>query len=171
MVRTGGSDRRRLVASAWEDTNISDDWITLIPEDPTFVPDAAERCLARDRFAEIARDADEITVGVCEAIQFFDCGTNFERIRCPSCESEIPAPWWRDRMDEDYSDGFKLSAYPTPCCGANHTLHDLAYEWTQGFGRFSLDALNPGIGQLDEGDKRGLEQILGTKLRVIYQHI
>lgn len=82
----------------------------------------------------------------------------------------IPTSWWQDRMDEDYDDGFKLAAYRTPCCGAQHTLHDLAYEWPQGFGRFALDAMNPSLGKLEDRHRRELEEILGTKLRVIYRH-
>jgi hypothetical protein len=50
-------------------------------------------------------------------------------------------------------------------------LNDLDYEWPQGFGCFALDARNPRIGRLDETHKRELEGILGTRLRVIYQHV
>ena len=39
------------------------------------------------------------------------------------------------------------------------------------FGRFGLDARNPNIGELEDRYKREFEEILGTKLRVIYQHI
>jgi hypothetical protein len=150
---------------------MSDNWITLIPEDPWFVPDEARRQRARDRFAEMAPDADEVELKVSEKVNFFDCGENFERIRCPSCGAEVPVPWWQDRMDKDYSDGFTLQSYATPCCGASWTLHDLVYEWPQGFGRFALDAMNPNLGEMDDGFRRELEEILGTRLRVIYQHI
>jgi hypothetical protein len=64
-----------------------------------------------------------------------------------------------------------LATYATPCCGAICTLHELAYEWSQGFGRFALDAMNPNIGELEDRYKQEFEEILGTKLRVIYQHI
>ena len=74
-------------------------------------------------------------------------------------------------MDEDYREGFKLTSYSTPCCGAKVTLHELDYEWPQGFGRFALDVMNPNIGKLDDKYKLEFEDILGTKLRVIYQHI
>jgi hypothetical protein len=50
-------------------------------------------------------------------------------------------------------------------------LHELGYDWPQGFGRFALDAMNPNIGELDDRLKTQFEKILGTKLRVIYQHI
>src|SRR5438045_8303449 len=115
---------------------MSDNWITLIPEDPRFVPDQAKQFRARERFAEIASDAEEIDVKVSETIQFFDCGGNFERILCSACRSQIPISWWQERMNEDYADGFQLSLYATPCCAARCTLHELTYEWPQGFGRF-----------------------------------
>ena len=62
----------------------------LIPEDPRLVPDQAKRDRARERFAEIAPDADEVEVKVSETVEFFDCGANFERVLCPACRSEIP---------------------------------------------------------------------------------
>ena len=74
-------------------------------------------------------------------------------------------------MDQDFSDGFKLDMYATPCCGTRCTLTIAAYEWPLGFGRFALSAMNPNVGKLEERYKLELEEILGTKLRVIYQHI
>jgi hypothetical protein len=163
---------------------MSDHWIALIPEDPRFVPDPAKRERARDRFAQIAPEADEIKIRVSEKVEFFDCGENFERVRCPACRAEIPVAWWQDRMSEDSGregwgdrmddgrgDGFKLANYATPCCGKECTLHDLVYEWPQGFGHFALDAMNPNIGELEDKYKQEFETILGTQLRVIYQHI
>jgi hypothetical protein len=150
---------------------MSDNWIALVPEDPRFVPDAAKQRRARERFAEIAPEADEIELKVSENVVFFDCGVNLERICCPSCGAEIPVEWWQERMDKDHDDGFKLAAYSTPCCKKKATLNDLVYEWPQAFGRFAIDAMNPNIGKLDDKYKREFEKILGTKLRVIYQHI
>jgi hypothetical protein len=150
---------------------MSDNWIRLIPEDPKFVPDAAKQSRARDRFSEIAPKADDIEITVCDTVQFFDCGANCERILCPACGLEISIAWWLERMNEDYDEGFRLTTYSTPCCAAQFTLHDLTYEWPQGFGRFALDAMNPGIGTLDDRYRQELEEILDTKLRVIYQHL
>jgi hypothetical protein len=150
---------------------MSDNWIALIPEDPIFIPDPAKQSRARDRFVEIAPDAEEIVIKVCEGVEFFDCGGNFERILCPSCRSEISVDWWQSRMDDDYDNGFKLAQYSMPCCDAAHTLYELVYEWPQGFARFALDSMNPDIGRLEDKYKSEFEEILGTKLRVIYQHI
>lgn len=148
---------------------MSDNWITLIPEDPYFVPDKEKWVCARDRLAKFAPQAEQIETKVTDKVQFFDCGANFERICCPSCGSGITIDWWQDRMDEDFTDGFKLTDYLTPCCGVSQSLNELVYEWPQGFGRFALNALNPNIGLLEDEHKRDLEKDLGTKLRVIYQ--
>ncbi|MDO8330669.1 MAG: hypothetical protein Q7T36_09375 [Fluviicoccus sp.] len=150
---------------------MSDNWIELVPEHPRFIPDAANQRQARERLAEIAPTADEIEIKVSERVVFFNCGSNFGRICCPSCGADIPFEWWQDRMDEDYEDGFKVAAYTAPCCGKESTLNDLDYEWPQGFGRFAIDVMNPKISKLDEKFKRELELILGTKLRVICRHL
>ena len=150
---------------------MSDNWILLIPEDPSYIPDATRHARALERFSEIAPKAEQIKAIVTDAIQFFDCGGNFERQLCPSCRAEIPIEWWQERMDEEYGQGFRPARHCMPCCSAQHTLHDLVYEWPQGFGRFALEAMNPSIGKLEDKYKRELEDILGTELRVIYQHI
>lgn len=151
---------------------MSDYRIALIPEDPRIVPDPARQRRARDRFGDIAPDAEAIEVKVSDKIQFFDCGENFDRICCPSCDAELPTHWWQDRMDADYVDGgFTLRQYSTPCCNVTHSLDQLIYEWPQGFARFAVDALNPNIGELSDRQKSEFEEILGTRLRVIYQYI
>jgi hypothetical protein len=150
---------------------MSDNWIVLIPEDPKFIPTPANRAWARQRFAEIAPKAWEFEIKVFKTVQFFDCGNNLERILCPSCGAQIPMNWWQDRVSDDYSEGFKLAKYPTPCCKAAHTLHELVYEWPQGLGRFALSAMNPNIGELKDKHLEELEEILDTELRVIYKHL
>ena len=150
---------------------MSDDWIVLIPEDPSVVPTEEQRLRARQRFSEIAPGADEINLVVSDTVEFFDCGVNFERVLCPSCGVEIADAWWEERMNDDHENGFTLASYSTPCCGSQHTLHDLKYEWPQGFGRFALEAMNANIGELDEHRRKEFEQILATKLRVIYRHL
>lgn len=75
-------------------------------------------------------------------------------------------------MSSDYENGcFRLAEFRTPCCNSETTLNELTYHWPQGFGKFSLIAKNPNIGKLDEEDVVEFENILGTSLRVIYQHI
>ncbi len=151
---------------------MSDNWITLIPESPNMIPDKKCQLAAQKRFQEIATDADEIKIKIFDKCSFFDCGSNFQKIRCPSCKSEIAIEWWNGKIDEDYvNDGFELNTYQTPCCKSSHTLHDLIYDWPQGFGRFAIEAMNPNIGELKNEIKEDLENLLRTKIRVIYQHI
>src|SRR5665213_1889871 len=109
---------------------MSDNWIALIPENPALVPEATKQARARDRFAQIAPEADEIKVKVSESVAFFDCGGNFERILCPACHTEISVEWWQDRMDDDFGDGFRLAKYKAPCCKASYTLHELCLLYT-----------------------------------------
>jgi len=74
-------------------------------------------------------------------------------------------------MSDNYADGFKLASYAMPCCKSPASLHELRYEWPQGFSRFALEAMNPNIGKLEDRFKKEFEEILGTRLRVIYQHL
>jgi hypothetical protein len=150
---------------------MSDIWLTLIPEDPRFVPDAMSLTTARDHLAALAPDAEEIEVITHESIQFFDCGGNFEEVRCPACQATIPTEWWQDRMDDDYDGGFKLSRYATPCCGKMVTLNELVYNWPQGLARAAIRAMNPNIPELNKDQIEELSKIIGGSLRVIYQLI
>ncbi|MCY2963893.1 MAG: hypothetical protein NT069_09645 [Planctomycetota bacterium] len=150
---------------------MSDDWIVLVPEDPYFVPDLVRQSAARNRLAALVPAADEIVVTVSDVVQFFDCGSNFEQVFCPSCLSELPRRWWEGCMGEDSTDGFRLDSYRLPCCGNKCPLHQLVYDWPQAFGRFSLEAMNPDVGRLHDNDRRVLEEVLGTKLLVVYQHV
>lgn len=145
----------------------------MIPEDPDYVPDWTVYARARERFYEIAPKADEINITVTETLEFFDCGANFERMLCPDCREEIPFAWWHEKLDldGDHCSAFILTNHSTPCCSASHTLHELVYDWPQGFGRFGFKVMNPNIGKLDDKVKREFEDILGCELRVIYKHL
>jgi hypothetical protein len=150
---------------------MSDNWIAIVPEDPRYIPTERQRTRGRERFLEIAPDADKIEIRISDDIRFYDCGSNLEKTSCPSCPAEIPNEWWQDRLDDDSDDdGFKLAPYVMPCCNAQHTLHELDYDWPQGFGQFAIDAMNPNIEKLDVQCIAEFEEILGVPLRVIYQH-
>ncbi|GLQ50751.1 hypothetical protein ACFFJT_05560 [Dyella flava] len=151
---------------------MSENWTYLIPDDPHFIPETSKQEAARRKFCEIARGAKEIELSVNEHVKFQDCGANFERIRCPGCCAEIPMSWWLACMKEDFDgQGFRIAVYATPCCASNTSLHNLAYEWPQGMYRFALGSMNGSFGRLDDGHRQEIEEILGCKLRVIYQHV
>ena len=52
---------------------MSDNWIALISEDPTFVPEVGSRCTARDRFNEIAPVLDQIDIKVTDKVRLYEC--------------------------------------------------------------------------------------------------
>ena len=151
---------------------MADHRIMLIPEDPLFVPDETHSVRARQRLMTYAPHADEVTYQVSNGVTFFDCGQNFEHVYCPNCSAGISLQWWQERMGEDYdNDAFKLDTYETPCCNSYQSLHDLKYIWQQGFGQFSLQALNPNMGKLTPEHKEQLEAALEAPLREIHQYI
>ena len=151
---------------------MSDNWITIIPQDPLHVPDEEKREATLRHFRDIAPDSDEIEIKLSEKIRFFDCGANFSSISCPSCGNEIEMEWWQDRMSDDFQEGeFRLEKYEAPCCRAPVSLAELKYDWPQGFARFGLDAMNPNIGELSESHRKEFEDLLGTKLTFIRRHI
>ena len=150
---------------------MSDNWIILIPESPDFVPAAeAQRC-AVDLFRRIAPAADEVKTEVSDRPRFIDCGGNLERIACPDCGRELSFSWWEEVMDREAEAEFPLSPEVLPCCGRKHHIGELSYDWPQGVARFSLEAMNPGLPSLREEQIREFEVVLGSKVRMIRQHL
>jgi hypothetical protein len=47
----------------------------------------------------------------------------------------------------------------------------LIYEWLQGFARFSVEAMNPGIPDLSDEQMRAFEKVLGCRVRRVLQHL
>ena len=151
---------------------MSDDYIHIIPDEPGVVPNEARRQAAVSYFHSIAPQASEVTSSVLDRLEFVHCGANFEKICCPSCGAEIGLDLWQEWMDQDYGEeGFTLAKHPMRCCGAQHTLHDLAYEWPQGFARSGVRAMNPNIGKLSDEQLAGFQAILGCRVRAIYEHL
>jgi len=152
---------------------MSDNYIVVIPEDYEFIPADDSYKQAENKLLEIVGSAEEIQSNVFPMVEFHDCGGNGEAVFCPHCNAKIEITWWQKKMDEDYHDkkGFFLKQYKVPCCSKPATLHQLKYDWPQGFGRFTLEAMNPGIGTLTSSQIQELESILKCKIRVIYQHL
>lgn len=151
---------------------MSDHWIAIVPKDPKFVPDPQAQGQALELFRAMAPDAENFEIRLSERIQLFDCGANLEGIICPRCGYEISIEWWQDRMVDDYDGcGFQLAEYSAPCCQASIRLDELQYVSPQAFARFGIKAMNPNIAEIPEEQQRKLEQILGTPLLTIHQHL
>jgi hypothetical protein len=151
---------------------MSDDWVRIVPEDPEYVPDQVKQQQALAYLRTIAPAADEIAASVEDRIVFYDCGSNFERVSCPSGGTQLDPDEGGEWMDADHDGtGFTLATRAMKCCGARHTLHELRYELPQGFGRFELGGMNPGFSRSSAERCLRFEALLGGKVRVIYRHL
>ena len=150
---------------------MSDNFTILIPASPGYVPCKEAQAQAVALMKAFAPNADEVKVETTEEIRFIDCGANFERVDCPDCGAEIAMDWWSECMSEEFSAGVRLETRFLPCCGGRRSLAELDYEWPQGFARFSLSAMNAGVGELSDAKKSEFEQVLGCELKTIYQHL
>lgn len=151
---------------------MSDHFIEIIPEDPAIVPDPTAQAAALAYLEALAPEADGVECEVAEHVEFRDCGENFESVSCPSCGAALDIDWWAEALDADHDgQGFRLGAIALPCCGVAHTVHELRYEFQQGFSRFVLSAMNPEIGPLPESARHELERLLGCAFRVVYRHL
>jgi hypothetical protein len=149
---------------------MSDEYITIIPEQPIFVPDPARQSQVVSYFSSIVPDSTEVKGSTNDHIQFVDCGENFESIKCPSCNKPIDMETWQEWMGMDYAEkGFNLNLHDMACCGARHTLHELKYLFPQGFAKYQLSAINANIGQLSESQVEKFEKILDCPVRVLYR--
>jgi hypothetical protein len=163
---------------------MSDYYLSIIPEDPSYVPAADAQSRALEAFrsfltkkkpfqakAFYRRDEPEveIEVEVSEDIQFVDQGENFESVSCPACDIEIDAESWGEWMDKSHESNFVDRSVTMPCCGCQTELNALRYDWPAGFARFVLRALDPELkdGLLPVDKLSALEEILGCKLRQI----
>ena len=150
---------------------MSDNWIIVMPEAADYLPSEEAQRQAVVFFEQLAPAADEVKAEATAGVRFIDCGANFERVLCPDCGAEIEMGWWQDWMGEEAETGFPLRRISLRCCGATRNLDELRYDWPQGFARFSLEAMNPGIRDLTEEHLKTFEEILGCRVRKVLQHV
>jgi hypothetical protein len=83
----------------------------------------------------IARDTLKIHEHV--GVQFIDCGSALERIKCPLCGAVVPFDAWQTAMDADFTEnhGFELRQSVHCACGRDTLLHGLRYDAHCGFSR------------------------------------
>lgn len=150
---------------------MSDNWITILPTEPTFVPNEASAQSVLALLHGFVPDADEIRIVEGDQVIFIDAGANFESMWCPMCRAELSSEWWGDRMGIASQNAFSDLDCQTPCCDKRMTLNDIEYNWPQGFARWHLEAMNPNIGKLSDEQVLRIEAALGHSIRVVYTHI
>jgi hypothetical protein len=157
---------------------MSENWLRLIPADPRYIPSPEAQEQARRALAWLAPRAAEVCATATPHVRFIDPGANLAQIRCPACGVAVTG-WRRLAMDRAWrapasagaESGFGSLAVSMPCCGAATSLHDLEYDWPDGFARFTLEARNPDMRDLTGAQIARLERLLGCRLRRIWAHI
>lgn len=149
---------------------MSDNYLVLIPTDPTWQADEAGADRAGRLVDQLAPEAEGIDALAMDEVEFFDAGENFERARCPLCGADV-TEWWPAAMDAASELAFADLSVTMPCCGRPASLNELAYEMPQGFASFALVVTEPGIDQLDGEALRKLGEAIGHPLRAIWQRL
>lgn len=148
---------------------MSDTYLRIIPCDPGQVPSAQARVRAVGILERAVPQAEDITSSVTPEVRFVDCGDNFEAVHCPRCGADL-GEWWSVAMEIGQEHQFRDLRVTAPCCGARTSLNELEYSWPAGFARYTLEALNPGLGSLPEPLVQRLEAALGAAVRIIWAH-
>ena len=147
---------------------MSDDYLRIIPLDPTHVPSPRAQEQAIAVVKKLLRRAEEVRAIVQDEVSFVDQGQNLEEIRCPRCRATLGPEWWMTEMDRAQATRFADLSVVVPCCGARSSLNDLDYDWPAGFARFVLQVREPGLaGWLDDAAVARLEKALGARVRQI----
>jgi hypothetical protein len=144
--------------------------LRLVPTDPAWVPDDWHQARGAKALRRLCPIAEKISAARTDDIRFVDAGSNFQKIRCPACLTELTYSWWQTGMDEAYKSAFKDLHVEVACCGHRTTLNDLAYDWPQGFGRWVLTAESPGRLELSNDELSIVEEAVGHTLRQIWAH-
>jgi hypothetical protein len=149
---------------------MSDNWLQFIPTDPNFQPslESAER--ARALLATYLPRAQDVRASFKDAVEFFHPGGNWSGVECPACGADAE-PWWQLAMAQASQTGFASLNVQAPCCAAQVSLNELRYIWPAAFGRFMLQAMNPGVEDLEPVQGARLTETLGHSLRKVWVHL
>ena len=160
---------------------MSDNFLRFVATDPEVLPGPARTARARDIVAERLPRADVVEVGRFSSVNFIDCGGNLESARCPSCEADLLSDGaWTRYMDQAWESGMSQRRFTLDCCSGNLALEELDYRWPVAFGRFSIDARNPGVDwfhpdrELASEARELLSELSSTldiEVTAIWQHI
>lgn len=149
---------------------MSDDYLRLIPTDPTWLPGAEAAQRAAATLSLLVPGADSVKAELYDDVTFIDQGANFARLNCPACQAALEMDWWADQMGEAGDARFTNLAVTTPCCGATTSLNDLTYDWPAGFAQAELSVLNPQRGWLEDAELTEVATELGHPLKQVMTH-
>ena len=140
--------------------------LRLVPAVPTFVPPQARTEAARQALQMmLPAKATSATLG--RHVFFVDSGRALRSIRCPLCDGDIALPRWKELLEAAAARQFAQLDAVVPCCTGRVALPDLAFDAPCAFARFMLESRNPARPALTDDERRMLERLLGTPLKVI----
>jgi hypothetical protein len=116
---------------------MSDFFLSLIPDDPTYVPPVEAQAQAVAALRARLPPPSQVEARVFDAVKFIDQGCNFEKVLCPACDEDITEHWagW---MDAAFEANFRDLSLTTPCCGRLTNLNALRYVAPAGFALLAL---------------------------------
>lgn len=170
-----GSCSTRISECVVHPLRVSDAFIRLIPTDPIWQPTslaaAAVAAYVIELFAGPNASVDEVAYEYFDSVAFIDSGVNTSDVTCPACRSRIDFGLVMDVVDERQDDLANLDV-EVPCCGALSSLNQLEYDWTMGFARFEVTAMNANRGgyELTENELGHVAALLGHPVRQILAH-
>ena len=149
---------------------MSDNWLRIVPTDPTHTPSKESVEEALSLLWKILPQSDEIEATSIEHPQFIDAGSNWSGVNCPECGTSLD-DWWSEEMDCAYGKRFSDLSCHLPCCGAKSNLNKLDYPWQVAFASFVLEAMNPGTAEFSQTSIKQIEAALKTPVKLVWQHI
>jgi hypothetical protein len=160
---------------------VSDNYLRIIPVEPTLIPPEATARNAVERIGPLFPDSDEVVAKSYGHPVFIDQGANLEAIICPSCGARLPfypadlaehlRAWWddiADPLDEVNVADLRVTMI---CCRASVLFSDLSYDWPAGVASFEISIMNPGRADgLSGSELTELQEILGCQVKQIWAH-
>lgn len=149
---------------------MSDNWMIVLPIDPLAVPPKERAQAALEMLSQMRPEAQEFELHFSDIPEFFHCGSNFESVFCPFCQTDI-VERWENAMDA-WSKGHdrRRFAIETPCCGRETSLNELDYVEPQGFACVAIKVMNPDS-DLEPSELQRVAQALGEPVRIVWRHI
>ena len=151
---------------------MSDNWITLIPTQPNYVPatmaiDEAEAMLRKHYHSD-----EPIAGEVSPRAKFHNPLANLESVSCPYCNSDLTDTFfaWCDELADEEGE-LEAVDVEVPCCGRTASLNNLKFEMPAGFSRFSISLMNPNVFEISPPHVEELQKILGATLRQVFIHL
>lgn len=147
---------------------MSDYYMRFIPEDIFYTLD----CDSINKVKNLEWSGNTPYFIFHERIHFADAGQNFESAKCPLCRADL-MEWWGNIMSSAYSDehGFVNIEATSPCCITKISLHDLDYNFPQGFYKTMIEVVPQASDKpMLETIAASLFDITGMKWRAIFAH-